>query len=108
MELHFICKHGDRHSRIEGQTYETGNWYINDDTANEFIGGRIYLHEKQDEPAWHGGTIKSWRVSPEDSTRKVFTYEVDAPFRIKCKNGWGQEKAIIRSSKVEAGASNAE
>lgn len=108
MELHLICKHGDRHSRIEGQTYETGNWSISDDTANELIGGRIFLHEKQDEAAWHGGAIKSWRVSPEDPTRKVFTYEVDGPFRIKCKSGWGREKAIVRDSEIQAEASASE
>jgi hypothetical protein len=95
-DIHLICKHGDRFSKIGDATFETGNWYgITDATADEAIGGRIYLHERQRDPAWHGGTIRAWRPS-EEPGRKVFTYVVDGPFRVRLKEGWGQEKAIIR------------
>jgi hypothetical protein len=59
------------------------------------LGGRIFLHEKQDEAAWHGGTITGYRRSDEEG-RVVFTFHMDGPFRIKCAGGWGQEKAIVR------------
>jgi hypothetical protein len=98
VHLHFICKQGLNHKKIANQVYETGNWQISEKIADESIGGRIYLHEKQDQPAWHGGTIISWRISDRAYARQrlVFTYSVDSPFRIKCDEGWGQEKAILR------------
>lgn len=97
MELHFICKQGKNHTRLGDEFYETGNWVVNEGTANEAVGGRVYLHEKQDEPAWHGGTIIEWRTSAEDPNRKIFRYRVDGPFRVRCREGWGREKAIVRS-----------
>jgi hypothetical protein len=96
MELHFICKHGERHVRVGENIFETGNWVLKDNTADGAIGGLIYLHEKQAEAAWHGGTIINWRVSDEEPDRKIFTYRVDGPFRVKCLHGWGREKAIVR------------
>ncbi len=95
VDLHFICKHGENHRRLELQRYETGDWVVSDATADEAIGGRVYLHERQDEPAWHGGTILGWRAADEPE-RKVFTYAVDGPFRIRCSGAWGREKAIVR------------
>ena len=96
MRLHLICKHGENHLKIGDQVYETGNWVVGDAAAEEAIGGRIYLHEAQDDEAWHGGTITGWRVSPGNEARKIFQYRVDGPFRIKNREGWGREKAIIR------------
>jgi hypothetical protein len=101
MELHFICKQGVNHKRIGNSEYESGDWVIADDTANDAIGGRIFLHEAQNAAAWHGGRILSVRASKETG-RKVFVYAVDGPFRVKCKNGWGREKAIIREDEENA------
>ena len=63
--------------------------------AQALDGGRIYLHEKQNTAAWHGGKITSWRKA-SDSDRKVFVYEVDGPFRIKCESNWSQESAFLK------------
>lgn len=95
VDLHYICKHGDNHQKIGDQLFETGNWTATDQLADEAIGGRIYLHEKQNENAWHGGTVTQWR-NASDGKRKVFTFLVDGPFRIKCSENWAQERAIIR------------
>ena len=95
VDLHFICTYGENHRRIEHQRYETGDWVVSDVTADEAVGGRVYLHERQDEPAWHGGTVLGWRPADE-AERKIFTYAVDAPFRIRCPGPWGREKAIVR------------
>ena len=95
MNIHLICKQGDGHENLGSQVFETGNWAISEKVAAEAVGGRVYLHEKQDEPAWHGGTVTGWRPSKEEG-RVVFTYHVDGPFRVKCPGGWGREKAIIR------------
>jgi hypothetical protein len=96
IDLHFICRHGARHHKIDGGLWETGNWHgIGKATADEATGGRVYLHEKQRSLAWHGGTIVAWRESDEPG-RKVFTYRVDGPFRVRCPGPWGQEMAIVR------------
>jgi len=95
VDLHFICKHGERHAHCGDQVFETGNWSVAEKTAAAAVGGRIYLHEKQKDPAWHGGTIISWHAS-EVKGRIAFKYRVDGPFRVKCSGGWGQEKAVVR------------
>ncbi len=93
-DLHFICKHGLNHEHLEGNAFETGEWVVSEQVADEAVGGRIYLHERQNDPAWHGGTITAWRTEEDD--RKVFSYVVDGPFRVRCTENWGREKAIIR------------
>ena len=95
IDLHFICPLRQNWKALGENRFQTGNWYVSEAVATEAVGGRIYLHEKQSAEAWHGGTIVEMRPS-ELPDRYVFTYVVDAPFRVKCKTGWGQEKAIIR------------
>jgi hypothetical protein len=103
LELHFICQHGLNHLHLKDEgRFESGDWYVSDDVANEAIGGRIFLHEKQSSPAWHGGRIVAWRPT-KNLTRKIFTYEVDAPFRFVCRENWAQEKAVIRKPDHSAG-----
>lgn len=96
LRLHFVCKQGMNHKKIGDQLFETGNWSVTEKLAEESIGGKIFLHEKQDAPAWHGGTITAWRHAGEEG-RIIFTFYVDAPFRIKCTENWGREKAILRN-----------
>jgi len=69
---------------------------VTDVVADEAVGGRVYLHAARAEDAYYGGTIQGWRADPADPKRKSFTYLVDGPFRIRCPEKWGQEKAIVR------------
>jgi hypothetical protein len=94
-DLHFICRQFEHWIKVGDNMFETGNRVVSEQVAKEVIGGRIYLHEKQSEPAWHGGTVTGWRHSPEPG-RQIFRYTVDGLFRIRCPGKWGQEKAIIR------------
>jgi hypothetical protein len=95
-DLHFICQHRQNHRSLGNQVFETWEWYVSDEVAQEAIGGRLYLHEQQKRPPWHGGTITGWRPS-DTPGRKIFTYTVDRPFRdVVCPENWGQEKAIVR------------
>ncbi len=98
-DIHVICKHQEKLNwrRIEGNTFETGIWTVAKRTAEEAtqLGGRVYLHEHQKDPAWHGGDIISWSPSPE-AGRVRFTYAVNGDFRVKCLTGWSQEIAIVR------------
>lgn len=95
VDLHFICKQQRNHRHVEGSTFETWEWKVSTKTADEAIGGRVYLHETHRSDAWHGGTVTGWRPA-DDGIRKVFTYVVDGPFRVRCRGNWGREKAIVR------------
>ncbi len=100
-DLHFICK-GERRNwrQIATSEFETGNWVVSEHVAREAVGGRVYLHEKKETLAWHGGTITKWRRSGETDRRGrprlVFTYTVDGDFNVECASGWSMEKAIVR------------
>ena len=95
-DLHFVCKLRENWSNLGGGQFETGNWHVAKNVADEATGGRIHLHETQGDPAWHGGTIVGWRPHPTEQGRLIFTYVVDGDFRVRRRDGWGQEKAIVR------------
>jgi hypothetical protein len=94
IDLHFVCPQGRNHTRLGSDTYESGNWVVSDERANEAVGGRLYLHETKKGRSWHGGTIQSWRAF--DDTRKVFTYKAEGEVRVLYLSGWGQEQATVR------------
>ncbi|RWP14866.1 MAG: hypothetical protein EOR01_30620 [Mesorhizobium sp.] len=96
LELHFVCPHGLNHvHKREEEQFESGNWVVSNNLADEALGGRIFLHETQSSPAWHGGKVVGWRDSAKEG-RKVFTYVVDGPFRFVCRENWAQEKSVVR------------
>ncbi|CCV12533.1 hypothetical protein MESS4_430179 [Mesorhizobium sp. STM 4661] len=96
--LHVICQHKMNWIKLENGLFETGEWTVAGNTADELkhTRGRVFLHEKQKEKAWHGGVVLDWRPSPKDSKRKIFTYRVDGPFRSICPGNWSREVAIVR------------
>jgi hypothetical protein len=94
-DLHCICKEGDSWRNLGADEFETGDWYVSDDTAQEAVGGRIFLHETQNSLAWHGGRITFWGYGEKDE-RKIFTYKLDGDFRVPCTGKWSQEMAIVR------------
>ena len=100
IELHFICKQGDNHEILGDDIYKSGNWAVSDATAQEAVGGRIYLHEKQSDKSWHGGTILSWEPYP-NTNRKIFKYLADGEIGVYCKDNWAQKAAIIRISRPD-------
>jgi hypothetical protein len=77
--------------------FDTGNWTAGLETCELAIGGRVFLHEKQKSPAWHGGTITGYRSAPTpESHRKVFTYEADMDdYRVLCPVTWSQQSAVV-------------
>ncbi|CCV04476.1 hypothetical protein MESS2_130033 [Mesorhizobium metallidurans STM 2683] len=97
-DIHVICQHKMNWAKLQDGLFEAGEWVVSDDTADELkqTRGRIYLHEKQKERAWHGGAVLDWKPSPGDSKRKIFPYSVDGPFRSICPGSWSREIAIVR------------
>jgi hypothetical protein len=96
-DIHVICPHQARWRRIGDNLFETGDWTLADATADEVLatGGNFYLHEKQRGPAWHGGSVVSWRPSDNDPSKKVLTYRVTGPFRVAQRDSWAREMAIV-------------
>ena len=95
VDLHFVCKKHKNWTELDANVFESGNWVVADKVAKDAIGGRLYLHEKQNDIALHGGTIVEWRKF-NDSRRKIFTYRLDGDFKVCCPGRWGNEKAIVR------------
>ena len=102
IDLHFICPHGRNRRDLGDGRFESGFWAnIREDRANEAIGGRIYLHERQNERSWQGGTIEDWRS--HDAGKKIFIYREDGDQHVLCLEGWGQEQATVRRGDDTAG-----
>ena len=100
MKIHLI-ENQNRMNRIsyEEQIWESGYWTVPLETAEELLGGDIYLHSKKATPSKFGGVIKSYRVE-EDAEFKgkiVFTFLADIEHKNVStpKTGWGMEKKII-------------
>ncbi len=102
MKIHLIEKH-DRLKRIsdEEQLWESGYWTVPIATAEELLGGDIYLHSMKAKPSKFGGVIKSYRVeeSPEFEGKIVFTFLADIEHKDvpTINEGWGMDKKIDRN-----------
>jgi hypothetical protein len=96
VDLHYICQRGENHRMVWDKVFDTGNWTALERTCELAVGGRVFLHEKQKSPAWHGGTIVGYRSAPTpESHRKVFTYEDDIDYRVLCPVTWSQQSAVV-------------
>jgi len=59
----------------EGTKMHTGYWRIASKDLDTALGKRVYLHQKQKGPAWHGGQIVGIRTEPyQGKERTVFIY----------------------------------
>ena len=81
-------------------TYTSGYWSLTEARAKSLVGGRIYLHERQQEPSYFGGTITDAQPirGGEHAGRVEFTFQPDAAgknFRTPAE-GWSQESKITR------------
>lgn len=101
-DLHWVARPNDQHNmrwwHLDGNTFETGHWTCAERTAQEAVrsGGRVLLHARQKDRAWHGGRIIRWRRSPH-GRRLIFTYVLDPRVQNeRSPTGWAREKAIVR------------
>jgi hypothetical protein len=103
ISVHFIERMG--HVRCldkAEQLYESGWWAMSEQSAQELVGGRLYLHKAQDKPSFFGGSIQSYRLETEGEWpgRVLFSFIADQPgkgFRTS-KDGWRMERKIDRSA----------
>ncbi len=86
--------------RIEGNIYESGLWDVQPKRADELVGGDIYFHLKQKEPAYFGGKILGYRSHDENDAhrgRLIFRFEYSRAHKgvLAGAGGWSYEKKII-------------
>jgi hypothetical protein len=97
IDLHYICKRGENYTYLGEDMFETGNWVATNSLSSLAVGGKIFLHVAQKEPAWYGGTILRYRPAPPpESSRKVFVCRRDLDYKVLCPVRWGREKAVAR------------
>lgn len=78
--------------------WESGYWFLSEESAEKLVGGDIYLHTGQQDASHFGGTILGYRVeqSGSDTDGKIVfrfaaTMEHKGVFQ---REGWGQEKSV--------------
>jgi hypothetical protein len=97
IDLHFICKRNENYEYLGDSKFESGNWVATDLLSSLAIGGKIFLHISQREPAWIGGTILDYRPAPKpQERRKVFICHRDFDYKLLCPVPWAREKAVAR------------
>jgi hypothetical protein len=97
VDLHYICKRGENYRYLGEDMFETGNWVATNLLSSLALGGRVFLHVAQKEPAWYGGTILRYRSAPSpESSRKIFACRRDFDYKVLCPSRWGREKAVAR------------
>ena len=96
--IHLIENEGIM-AKVGVHEYESGNWHVAVRTAQQLVGGDLYLHPAQDAPSSYGGTILSFRVMAADEVapgRIVFRFRFSPPYRgVQSRGGWGQEKKYV-------------
>jgi hypothetical protein len=100
MPIHLVVRE-DLHLKSVSppdKVWDSGNWVVATDTAQQLVGKSVYLHKKRSTPSFFGGTILSYRVidSGGDAGRVVFRFRFDESHRgvSTSRSGWGQEKKI--------------
>jgi hypothetical protein len=83
----------------EHHEWESGNWYLKLDKAEQLVGGMLYLHEAQDVRSRFGGKILSVREIADgaDKGRVVFRFQAQ-PAGVDIRAGrdnWSQEMKIV-------------
>ena len=85
--------------------YRSGFWVLAKTTAEALKGGKIYFHERQSDPSFHGGIIMEAEKleEGEQAGRVVFTFKFDPACRgiTTSREGWSQEMKIILHDKSQ-------
>lgn len=100
--IHFIERLGNMHCvDKDTATWESGWWHVSAETAQQLVGGCIFLHKAQRDPSFSGGKITGFRMESGDGfkgLRAVFRFHAEP----ECigvdagREGWGMEKKIVR------------
>jgi hypothetical protein len=102
-EIHFVERKNNV-ARVPNTAdeWESGFWVVAESTAQQLIGGDLYLHSGQTKPSHFGGKILSYRVHREGSGseidgRLVFRIKSSAVHKgvLTGREGWGNEKKIV-------------
>jgi hypothetical protein len=99
MQIHLVEK-ANNFTKLQEKVWECGWWQLDEDEAKKLVGGNIYFHKKRTEPSFYGGSIRGYRVEPDEPNRGriIFEFEYQSACRgIKTgKLGWSIAKKIVQ------------
>ncbi|MDO6461738.1 hypothetical protein Q4485_13590 [Granulosicoccaceae sp. 1_MG-2023] len=103
MQIHFIEKEKDfKRLAADANRWESGNWAVTPEVAEEAVGGDIFFHKQRTSPSYFGGKVLSFRQTESDAgeVRVVFEFEMTQGHRGQKtdRKGWTSETKIIRES----------
>ena len=82
--------------------WESGYWFVSEETASKLTGGKLYLHSAQNAPSHFGGEILGYRVHQDSSRldingRIVFRIRATHEYKniVTGRDGWGNEKKLV-------------
>ncbi len=85
--------------KIGGSKFESGFWYVSEDTAKQLIGADLFLHSSQDSESHFGGKIVGFRTVGDGDFKGRVVFEIESTMGHKGvkagKGGWGNEKKIV-------------
>ncbi len=83
----------------EAGIYESGNWDISSNTAQQLVGGNIFFHDEQGNPSRLGGIILKWRQVEDDPDkgRIIFTFKSQPEYKgvRTSSHGWGNGMKVV-------------
>jgi hypothetical protein len=79
--------------------WDSGYWTVSKYTAEQLVGGAIYLHTAQDARSHFGGIILGYAVVPADQEfcgKIVFRFRrAEEQIGVISRGGWGMEKKLV-------------
>ena len=94
---HFRCV--DKAANV----WESGWWLVSLSTAEQLVGGYLFLHKGQVEASFFGGLITGFRIETEGewAGRVVFAFipRSEAKGVKTPKTGWRMEKKVVLAGK---------
>jgi hypothetical protein len=96
--LHLLARTSDQGGKLQtialGE-FESGNWAVPAELADQATGAEIHLHERQADKSWIAGRIVGARPSETMPGRFVFRFKVDRSLQRTHRTGWGMEQARV-------------
>ena len=85
--------------KLQDDIWESGWWKLDEDKAQELVGGEIYFHKKRQESSFYGGNILGYRVKEDGEYLGKIIFKLQ--FSQSCRNvrtdksGWHKDVKIV-------------
>jgi len=98
MNIHLIASLNS-FVKLQDNTWESGDWLMDESKAQKLVGGEIYFHKKRQEASFYGGKILGYSIHQDAAERKRIVFNLE--YRLSCRNistdktGWTKDMKII-------------